>query len=64
MIQHGTYKIVDFDFKADVLLEQNNILKKQNSNLTTWLAISLIVTAVVVVYLVDKDLRKNQEFDE
>jgi hypothetical protein len=64
MIKHGTYKIVDFDFKADALLEQNNILKKKNSNLTTLLAISLIVTVVVIVYMVDKDLRKNQEFDE
>jgi hypothetical protein len=60
MIEHGSYRIVGNNFQIDSVIQQNNILKKQNSNLTTWLAISLIVAGVVVIYVVSKDLRKNE----
>lgn len=59
MIEHGSYRIVGNNFQIGSVIQQNNTLKKQNSNLTTWLAISLIVVGVAVIYVVSKDLRNN-----
>ena len=60
MIEPGDYKIVDYDFNTESVIKQNNLLKKQNSKFKTWFAISLIVVGVVVIYVVSKDLRKNE----
>jgi len=60
MIEHGSYRIVGNNFQIGSVIQQNNTLKKQNSNLTTWLAISLIVAGVAVIYVVSKDLRNNE----
>jgi hypothetical protein len=60
MIEHGKYRIVDNNFHIGSVIQQNNLLKKQNSNLITGLIVAVFLGGLAVIYVVSKDLRKNE----
>jgi hypothetical protein len=60
MIEHGKYRIVDNNFHIGSVIQQNNLLKKQNSNLITGLLVAVFLGGVVVIYLVSEHSKRSE----